>query len=90
MTRVFSTHMHSDHTGLAGWLVSRWGCELWMSREDFVMCKLMAADGPSDLPDDALRFYRRAGFSEKRLEEYQVRILRRERLGAAGRLPQGA
>tara|TARA_Y100001934_G_scaffold23240_1_gene25974 strand:- start:3387 stop:4427 length:1041 start_codon:yes stop_codon:yes gene_type:complete len=74
VTRVFSTHMHSDHTGLAGWLVSRWGCELWMSREDFVMCKLMAADGPSDLPDDALRFYRRAGFSEKRLEEYRSRF----------------
>jgi len=72
--RIFSTHMHGDHTGLAGWLVQRWGVELWMSRTDFVMCKLMAADGPSDLPDDALRFYHRAGFSEKRLNEYKSRF----------------
>lgn len=74
VTRVFSTHMHGDHTGLAGWLVQRWGVELWMSRTDFVMCKLMAADGPSDLPDDALRFYHQAGFSEQRLNEYKSRF----------------
>jgi glyoxylase-like metal-dependent hydrolase (beta-lactamase superfamily II) len=74
VTRVFSTHLHGDHTGLAGWLVQRWDVELWMSRADFVMCKLMAADGPSDLPEDALRFYRRAGFSEERLTEYKRRF----------------
>ena len=74
ITRVFSTHLHSDHTGLAGWLVSRWEIELWMSRSDFVMCKLMAADGPSDLPNDALRFYKKAGFSEQRLNDYKARF----------------
>ncbi len=74
ITRVISTHMHGDHTGLAGWLVQRWGVELWMSRTDFVMCKLMAADGPSDMPEDALAFYHRAGFSETRLNEYKARF----------------
>jgi glyoxylase-like metal-dependent hydrolase (beta-lactamase superfamily II) len=74
VTRVFSTHLHGDHTGLAGWLVSRWGIELWMSRTDFFMCKLMAADGPSDIPEDALHFYHRAGFSEQRLDEYKARF----------------
>jgi glyoxylase-like metal-dependent hydrolase (beta-lactamase superfamily II) len=74
VTRVISTHMHGDHTGLAGWLVQRWGVELWMSRTDFVMCKLMAADGPSDMPEDALRFYHRAGFSESRLNDYKSRF----------------
>ena len=74
VTRVFSTHLHGDHTGLAGWLVSRWDVELWMSRTDFFLCKLMAADGPSDLPDDALGFYHRAGFSQARLEEYKARF----------------
>ena len=74
VTRVFSTHLHGDHTGLAGWLVSRWDIELWMSRTDFFMCKLMAADGPSDIPEDALRFYHRAGFSEQRLSEYRARF----------------
>lgn len=74
VVRVISTHLHGDHTGLAGWLTSRWNVELWMSRTDFFLCKLMAADGPSDIPKDALRFYKRAGFSVEQLDEYKARF----------------
>jgi len=85
--RVIATHLHSDHTGNAGWICKKWDCELWMSRADFYMCKVMAADGPSDVPEDAIRFYRRAGFTEDRLDRY------RERFGQFGaniaQLPAG-
>ena len=64
----------SAHTGLSGWLCQRFGCELWMSRADFYMCKVMAAYGPADMPDDAIRFYRWAGFTEKRLDVYRARF----------------
>ncbi|MBT8130889.1 MAG: MBL fold metallo-hydrolase [Gammaproteobacteria bacterium] len=74
VTRVIATHLHSDHTGLAGWITDKWGCELWMSRSDFFMCKVMAADGPSDVPADAIRFYRRAGFTDERLDRYRQRF----------------
>lgn len=74
ITRVIATHLHTDHTGLAGWIVRQWDCELWMSRADFYMCKTMAADGPSDVPEDAIRFYRRAGFTEDRLDRYRQRF----------------
>ncbi len=74
ITRVIATHLHSDHTGNAGWICRKWDCELWMSRADFYMCKVMAADGPSDVPDDAIRFYRRAGFDDDRLERYRQRF----------------
>ena len=50
--KCFLSHLHTDHTGLAGWIIQEWGCELWMSRSDFYMCKVMAADGPSDVPED--------------------------------------
>lgn len=74
VTRVIATHLHSDHTGLAGWIAAEWDCDLWMSRSDFFMCKVMAADGPSDVPEDAIRFYRRAGFTERRLDRYRQRF----------------
>lgn len=74
VTRVIATHLHGDHTGLAGWLTQKWKCDLWMSRADFFMCKVMAADGPSDVPEDAIRFYRRAGFTEDRLNRYRQRF----------------
>ena len=74
VTRVMATHLHTDHTGLAGWITREWDCELWMSRADFYMCRVMAADGPSDVPEDAIRFYRRAGFTEARLDRYRQRF----------------
>ncbi len=74
VTRVIATHLHTDHTGNAGWIVDKWDCDLWMSRSDFYMCKVMAADGPSDVPEDAIRFYRRAGFTDERLDRYRQRF----------------
>jgi glyoxylase-like metal-dependent hydrolase (beta-lactamase superfamily II) len=74
VTRVICTHLHTDHTGLAGWITDRWGCRLWMSRADFYMCKVMVADRPADVPEDAIKFYRRAGFTEERLDRYRQRF----------------
>ena len=74
VTRVIATHLHGDHTGNAGWLCRKWGAQLWMSRSDFYMCKVMAADGPNDVPDDAIKFYKRAGFDEARLDRYRQRF----------------
>ena len=72
--RVIATHLHTDHTGNAGWLVDKFDCPLWMSRSDFYMCKVMASDGPKDVPEDAIRFYHRAGFDEARLTRYRERF----------------
>jgi glyoxylase-like metal-dependent hydrolase (beta-lactamase superfamily II) len=72
--RVFATHLHNDHTGLAGWLTRRWDIELWMSQAEFFMCRVMAADGPADVPEDAIRFYKRAGFEKRWIEIYRSRF----------------
>lgn len=42
VTRVIVTHMHGDHAGLAGWLVERFGCELWMTRTEYLMAQTLA------------------------------------------------
>jgi glyoxylase-like metal-dependent hydrolase (beta-lactamase superfamily II) len=71
ITRVICTHLHPDHVGLAGWLTERFGAELWMSREEFLMCRAMAGDTGREAPDVALRFYRAAGYDDAQLERYK-------------------
>ena len=69
--RVICTHLHPDHVGLAGWLTERFDCELWMSREEFLMCRAMAADTGRPAPDVAIQFYKAAGYNEQQLERYR-------------------
>jgi len=72
--RVIVTHMHPDHIGLAGWLCRRFKVELWISRTEYLMCRNLAADTGQEAPNEALRFYRAAGFPEELLENYKARF----------------
>jgi glyoxylase-like metal-dependent hydrolase (beta-lactamase superfamily II) len=72
--RVICTHMHPDHVGLAGWLTERFDCELWMPREEFLMCRAMRADTGREAPDVAIRFYKAAGYDDAQLDEYRQKF----------------
>lgn len=74
IVRVICTHLHPDHVGLAGWLTRRFDCELWMSREEFLMCRAMVGDTGRPVPEVAIRFYRAAGYSEDQLEQYRLKF----------------
>ena len=73
VTRVLVTHMHPDHVGLAGWLTRRYGCKLWMTREEYLSCRVLAADTSSQPPQEALDFYSSAGWTDEQLDVYRVR-----------------
>ena len=53
--RVICTHMHPDHVGLAGWLTRHFDCELWMARDEFLMCHTLVEDTGRPAPDVAIR-----------------------------------
>ncbi|HEY3950970.1 MBL fold metallo-hydrolase [Phenylobacterium sp.] len=74
VSRVFVTHMHPDHIGMAGWLTRRFDCRLWISRLEFLMCRSLAADTGREAPRDALTFFRAAGWDEDALETYKARF----------------
>jgi glyoxylase-like metal-dependent hydrolase (beta-lactamase superfamily II) len=74
VTRVFVTHMHPDHIGMAGWLTRKFQCRLWISRLEFLMCRSLAADTGREAPADALAFYKAAGWDEEALENYRARF----------------
>ncbi|HEX2544856.1 MAG TPA: MBL fold metallo-hydrolase [Ramlibacter sp.] len=79
LQRVVVTHMHPDHVGMAGWFTRRFGVQLWMSRLEYMSCRVTASDTGKQAPEDALRFYRAAGWDEAQLAAY------RERFGRFGR-----
>ncbi|MDD3937858.1 MBL fold metallo-hydrolase [Rhodoferax sp.] len=74
LTRVFVTHMHPDHIGIAGWLTRKFNCRLWMTRLEFLNCRVLTSDSGRQAPEDGISFYRRAGWSEAALESYQARF----------------
>lgn len=74
VTRVLVTHMHPDHVGLAGWLARRHGCKLWMTREEYLNCRVLAADTGRQPPQDAIDFYSSAGWSDGQLDVYRARF----------------
>lgn len=72
--RVIVTHMHPDHIGLAGWLCRKFGCELWMTRLEYITCRMLVADTGRDAPEDGVAFFRAAGWDEASLAEYRARF----------------
>jgi glyoxylase-like metal-dependent hydrolase (beta-lactamase superfamily II) len=74
VVRVICTHMHPDHIGMAGWLTRHYDCRLWTTRLEYVSCRMLVADTGREAPDDALRFYRAAGWDENALEHYKARF----------------
>ena len=74
VNRVIVTHMHPDHIGMAGFITRKFKCKLWITRGEYLMCRLLAADTGREAPDDGLEFYRAAGWGETALENYATRF----------------
>ncbi len=74
VTKVIVTHLHPDHVGLAGWMTERFGTSFYMSRTEYAMCRMLVADTGRAAPEDGIRFYRAAGFSEEQIEIYRDRF----------------
>jgi glyoxylase-like metal-dependent hydrolase (beta-lactamase superfamily II) len=74
LTRVFVTHMHPDHVGMAGWLTRKFGVRLWMTRLEYLTCRVTVSDTGREAPPDGIAFFRRAGWGEAAIESYRVRF----------------
>lgn len=72
--RVIVTHMHLDHLGLAGWLVDKWGVELYMSRTEYLTSRVIAAEISGDPPESTVNFFRAAGIDDAALDEFKERF----------------
>lgn len=74
LKRMIVTHMHPDHIGNAGWLQRKTGAQLWISRLEYVTCRLLCADTGREAPKAAIEFFTRAGWDEDALRRYKERF----------------
>ncbi|HEX7060590.1 MAG TPA: MBL fold metallo-hydrolase [Woeseiaceae bacterium] len=69
--RVIATHLHPDHVGCTGWLAARFGADVWMTREEYLLCRVLVADTGRPAPEAGTRFYRAAGFPPEAMDRYE-------------------
>ncbi len=73
--RVIVTHMHPDHIGNAGWLTRKFpGAEFWISRLEYITCRLLVADTGREAPQAGIDFYVKAGWGEDLIANYKARF----------------
>lgn len=72
--RVFVTHMHPDHVGMAGWLTRKFGCRLWMTRLEYLQCRVLVSDTGRQAPAEGEAFYRTAGWTDAAVDAYRGRF----------------
>lgn len=70
LTRVICTHLHPDHTGLAGWLCKKFDTELWMTRGEWLTVRMLTTDKTEVVPDALITLQRAAGWSDDVLAEF--------------------
>jgi glyoxylase-like metal-dependent hydrolase (beta-lactamase superfamily II) len=64
VSRLIVTHSHPDHVGLAGWIVERFGCPLYMSQVEYLQSVYHQNRGTAERLDAQRLFFRRHGMDE--------------------------
>ena len=81
ITRLIVTHSHPDHVGLAGWVVERFECPLFMSQVEYLQSVYFQNRGTEERKQAQRLFFRRHGMDESltdkllgRGQEYLKRV----------------
>lgn len=67
--RILATHYHPDHIGLAGWLAARTGAQLWTTRTEWLLARLLSLDTSEEFDRVHELWDRRAGLPEELVRE---------------------
>ena len=67
--RVIVTHHHPDHVGMAGWLKSEHGAEVWSTRTAWLLARMLVLDVQDRPTAETLEFYRATGMPEEIYQE---------------------
>ena len=67
LQRVFATHCHPDHVGLADWLCSKFDAPFWATTGEYAFARMMSAALPGVDGSAALPHFQRHGLSDPAL-----------------------
>jgi glyoxylase-like metal-dependent hydrolase (beta-lactamase superfamily II) len=73
VTRLIVTHFHPDHLALAGWIVERFGCPLWMTYSEWMQAHLNRLGGATADVDARIAFYAANGIAEESAVGYRMK-----------------
>lgn len=73
--RVFATHHHPDHLGLAGWFQTVHGAELWTTRTAWLFARMLHLDDWSEPPAEMVRFHARCGYDDAQMARWRKRAM---------------
>lgn len=62
--RLIVTHFHPDHIGLAGWLADWLDTELWITRTEWLMARMLYLDTAASAHAHIAEFYRMHGMPD--------------------------
>ncbi|MCP5366657.1 MAG: MBL fold metallo-hydrolase [Hyphomicrobiales bacterium] len=71
--RAIVTHFHPDHLGNAGWFARHHGSRLWMTQEEWLMGRLLAADTSEATTASNVDFFRHCDLDEDNIFEFKAR-----------------
>ncbi|MBV7255528.1 MBL fold metallo-hydrolase [Pacificimonas sp. WHA3] len=70
--KVLCTHYHPDHIGNAGWLIKKTGATLVMAQTEYLMARMLLGDIRDEPPEEAVRFYEKAGWPDAQLRDFRA------------------
>jgi len=59
--RLIVTHYHPDHAGNAGWLVEKFGCELWMTQGEYLTAHAVMDNAAGYSPESSIALFKANG-----------------------------
>ena len=68
--KVICTHMHPDHTGLAGWFVDNHHATFHMTHLEYLMVRILGDDTQTTAPKEAVQFMATLCSDKDYLKEY--------------------
>lgn len=67
LSRLLVTHFHPDHMGLASWLERQFPVSMEATLNEWLYGRMLSLDASPAFTENALGFYRQAGFSDEQL-----------------------